>query len=62
LPERLLAETFRIDIRGIEEVNAAIDRSLDQPIGFALTDCADHFEETSTAPEGHGAKAKARDQ
>ena len=46
MPERLLAETFRIDIRGIEEVNAAINRSLDQPIGFALTDCADHFEET----------------
>jgi hypothetical protein len=62
LPERFFAKAPGVDIGCIEEINAAIDGSLDQRVGFFLTDRADGFEQTFTVPESHRAKTKARDQ
>src|SRR5580658_10200666 len=43
LPEDLLALTLGIDIRGIKEVDAAVNRCLDELIGSGLTDRTDGF-------------------
>jgi hypothetical protein len=62
LSEDLLALTLRIDIRGIEEIDPALDRCLDQLIGIRLANGADDFEHSSAVPEGHRSEAQFRDQ
>jgi len=61
LPDRFLAKARGVDIGCIEEIDAALDRSLDQRVGFFLTDRTDGFKRTLTVPESHRAKTKARD-
>jgi len=41
LPDRFLAKARGVDIGCIEEIDAALDRSLDQRVGFFLTDRTD---------------------
>ena len=62
LPEDLFALALRINIRGIEEVDPALNRCLDQLIGRRLADGSDGFEHSSAVPEGHGSEAQFRDQ
>src|SRR5271156_6184894 len=62
LSEDLFALALRIDIRGIEEVDPALNRCLDQLIGSRLTNGSDGFEHSSAVPEGHGSEAQFRDQ
>ena len=63
LAEDFFAETFVINVGGVEEVDARVDRGLDERVGFGLVRGADHFPDTSVgvgsvlpAAEGHRAK------
>jgi hypothetical protein len=51
LPEKLFALTLRIVVRRIKEVDAAVDRRLDQFVGPALANGADALEDPSAVPE-----------
>src|SRR5258705_2272808 len=62
LPENLFALTLRVIVRRIKEVDAAVNRSLDQFIGPGLANGADGLEETSAVPECHGSEAELRNQ
>jgi len=62
LPENLFALTFRVIVRRIKEVDAAVNRRLDQFISPGLANGADGLEEPSAVPECHGSKAKARNK
>src|ERR1700693_1237373 len=62
LPEDLFALTLRINIRGIKEVDPALNRCLNQLIGSRLANGSDGFEHSSAVPEGHGSEAQFRDQ
>src|ERR1700681_4664659 len=62
LPEDLFALTFRVIVRRIKEVDAAVNRRLDQFIGPGLAYGADGLEDSSAIPERHGSEAEFRDQ
>jgi hypothetical protein len=62
LAERLLAFSFGVDIRGVEEVDAGIDGCFDQGVGARLVDVADGFPEAFAAMKGHGAEAEIRNE
>src|SRR3984957_8040678 len=62
LSEDLFALALRINIRGIEEVDPALNRCLNQLIGSRLANGSDGFEHASAVPEGHGSEAQFRDQ
>src|SRR5258705_5285337 len=62
LAENLFALTLRVIVRRIKEVDAAVNRRLDQFIGPGLANGADGLEEPSSVPEGHGSEAELRNQ
>src|SRR4029077_11394997 len=62
LPENLFALTLRVTVRRIKEVDATVNRRLDQFIGPGLANGADGFEEPSAVPECHGSEAEFRNQ
>src|SRR5277367_1991752 len=62
LSKDLLALTLRINIRGIKEVDPALNRCLNQLIGTHLANGSDGFEYSSAIAEGHGSEAQFRDQ
>src|SRR6202030_3354292 len=51
LPENLLAFALRVNVCRIKEVDAAVNRRLDQFIGPGLVNGADDFEHPSAVPE-----------
>jgi hypothetical protein len=61
-PQNLFALTFRVIVRRIEEVDAAVNRGLDQFIGTGLVNGADSLEEASAVPECHSPEAESRNQ
>src|ERR1700730_7505397 len=61
-PENLFALTLHAIICRIKEVDAAVNRHLDQFIGLGLANGADALEEPSAVPECHGSEAKFRNQ
>src|SRR5260370_8226991 len=61
LSEDLFALTLRINIRGIKEVDPALNRCRNQLIGSRLANGSDGFEHSSAVPEGHGSEAQFRD-
>jgi hypothetical protein len=61
-PQNLFALTFRVIVRRIEEVDAAVNRCLDQFIGTGLVNGADSLEEASAVPECHRPEAESRNQ
>ncbi len=62
LAEGLLAFALRIDIGGVEEVDAGIERIPDQVVGTGLVDGADRSKAAFTTVERHGSQAKRRDE
>src|ERR1700732_1562724 len=62
LPENLFALTLRVIVRRIKEVDAAVNRRLDQFIGPGLANGADCLEDPSAVPECHGSEAEFRNQ
>src|SRR3984957_15657540 len=62
LPENLFALALRVIVRRIKEVDAAVNRRLDQFIGPGLVNGADRPEESSAVPERHGSEAEFRNQ
>ena len=62
MSERLFALAVRVDVCGIEEINAILESNFDQLVGSLLVDGADHLEEALAATKGHGAEAKARNE
>src|SRR6202035_5161722 len=61
-PQHFFALTLRVIVRRIEEVDAAVNRGLDQFIGPGLVNSADSLEEASAVPEGHSPEAESRNQ
>src|SRR6202030_2058560 len=62
LPENLFAFALRVNVRRIKEVDAGVNRGLDQFIGPGLANGADGFEEPSAVPECHSSEAEFRNQ
>src|SRR5712672_1220864 len=62
LAENLFALALRIIVRRIKEVDAALDRCLDELIGRGLANGTDGPEEPSAVPECHGSEAESRNQ
>src|SRR6202040_3317412 len=62
LAENLFALALRIIVRRIKEIDAAVNRRLDQSIGPGLANAADRLEEPSAVPESHGSEAEFRNQ
>src|SRR5258708_38664445 len=62
LPENRFALTLRVVVSRIKEVDAAVNRRLDQFIGPDLAYGADGLEEPSAVPECHGSEAEFRNQ
>jgi hypothetical protein len=62
LPQNSFALTFRVIVRRIKEVDAAVNRRLDEFIGPGLANGADALEEPSAVPECHGSEAELRNQ
>jgi hypothetical protein len=60
LAEDLLAAAGSVDIRGVEEVDPAIDCSLHDLVGGVLSQLADLAPNAVGPAEGHGAEAKLR--
>src|SRR6202011_690828 len=61
-PENFFALTLRVIVRRIKEVDAAVNRCLDQLVGPGLVYGADRFEEPSAVAERHGSEAEFRNQ
>src|SRR6266550_2158177 len=55
LPKSRLTFTFRVDVSCIEEIDAAVDRGLDQFVGSLLVDRPDDPVDALAATKGHGA-------
>jgi hypothetical protein len=62
LSEKFFALTLRVIVRCIKEVDAAVNRRLDQFIGPGLANGADGLEDSSAVPECHGSEAEFRNQ
>src|SRR6266404_3526892 len=62
LSENLLALALRVIVGRIKEVDAAVNRSLDQFISLGLAHGADGLEDPSAVPECHGSEAESRNQ
>ena len=60
LTENLFREALRIDIGGVDEINAGRERTFDQGIGVALIDLAHVLPPGTLAAECHGAQADFR--
>lgn len=58
LARDLFRQTFRINIAGIDEVDAGIDRGLDQAVSVILLQTAHAAVDAAPAAEGHGAEAE----
>jgi hypothetical protein len=59
LSESLFALAFRVNVGGVEEVDAGFDGSLDELVGSCLISSA---LQSLTSAEGHGAKAEGRNE
>src|SRR5882724_274027 len=62
LSENLFAFALRVNVRRIKEVDAGVNRGLDQFICPGLVNGADGFEKPSAVPECHGSEAEFRNQ
>jgi len=62
LAEHDLRSAFRIDVGGVDEVDAGGERALDQRRRALLLDRADGAPEPGAAGEGHGPEADFRDE
>ena len=62
LAKHLLAAAGRIGIGGVEEVDPAVDGSLDYRVGLVLAGAADVPEDALAVAESHRAQAQRRDQ
>ena len=60
--EEPLGLALGVDIGGIEEIDAAVDRRAQQPGHLALVELPDERPETALPAKGHGADADLRDQ
>jgi hypothetical protein len=56
----LLGYTGRVDVGGVDEVDAGVQRLADQPLGVSLLQLADLGPQAGAAAEGHGAQAELR--
>jgi hypothetical protein len=56
-PQNSLGLAFRIDIGGVDEINAGIDRKAQKLICGSLVELADDRPQLASAAEGHRAKA-----
>ena len=54
--------TAGIHVGGVDEVDAGVERVVDQRVHIVLREAADGFENASRAAERHGAEADARDE
>ena len=59
LADDLLRQAVRIDIGGVDEVDAGVDARVDHPLGFGKIAVADRCERACAA-EGHGAQSQCR--
>src|SRR6478752_1396579 len=59
LPENLFALTLCVNIRRVKEVDAAVDRRLDQLVSPGLADGADTLDEPSAVTECHGSETES---
>lgn len=57
-----LALAARIDIGGVDEIDAGVEGRLDQRVGLVLAQLADLAPHALRAAEGHGAEAEFGDQ
>ena len=62
LPKSRLTFTLRVYVCCIEEINAAVDRRLDQFVGSLLVDGTDDLVDALAATKGHSAQGKARNE
>ena len=62
LPGDLLRQPARIDVGGVDEVDAGIERLADQALGIGLLQVADLAPDALAAAEGHGAQAQLGDE
>jgi hypothetical protein len=66
IPERLpgneLRAPFRVDIRGIDEIDACVERAAEEPVSFRLLQVAYFLPDPAAAAEGHRAEAQLRDE
>ena len=62
LAEHDLGLAFRIDVGGVDEVDAGVERALDQRRRAFLLDRADGAPDAGAAAEGHRAEADFRDE
>jgi len=51
-----------VHVRGIEKVDAAVERAADDAVDFALLELPDLGEDAARIAEGHGAETQLRDQ
>ena len=60
--QRLTGDDFRgaagIDVRGVDEIDAGVERMADQAVGIVLSQITDLAPQLALATEGHGAKAQ----
>jgi hypothetical protein len=57
-----LRAAVRIDVGGVDEVDAGVERAADQRIGLGLLQRADGAPHAALAAEGHGAEAEFRNE
>ena len=55
LPKSRLTFTLRVDVCGIEKIDATVDRCLNQFVSSLLVDAADDLGQSLAATKGHGA-------
>ena len=58
----LLGQPARIDVGGVDEVDAGVERLADQALGVGLLEVADLAPYALAAAEGHGAEAEFGDE
>ena len=62
LPQQDLGLAFRIDVGGVDEIHAGLERPRDQGRRALLVERADRAPEPGTAAESHGSEANLRDE
>ncbi len=62
LPELDLGLAFRIDVGGVDEIDAGLERAADERGRARLIERADRAPEAGAAAEGHRAEADFRDE
>ena len=62
LADHRLRLAGRVDVGGVDEVDAGVERAVHDAVGAGLIEAADHFPDLPAAAEGHRAQAQLRDE